>query len=163
LAGRPTFGTLIALLHNGEPVLGLLDQPIAKERWLGAHDETKFGMNTLYTRACDSLSDAFFATTSPFLFAPEEKPLIAAITEKCGQTIYGGDCYNYAQLAHGNLDLIIESGLKPYDYLPLVKIVENAGGLMTDWNGDKLGLESDGKVLACGDKNLHGKVLKMLK
>ena len=162
LAGRPLFGTLIGLLHNGEPVLGLLDQPISKDRWLAANDETKLGMKTLYSRRCDSLSDAFFATTSPFLFQREEVALVAAITEKCGQTIYGGDCYNYGQLAQGNLDLIIESGLKPYDYLPLVKLVQNAGGVMTDWQGNPLELNSDGRVVACGDKNLHSKVLKLL-
>lgn len=162
LAGRPLFGTLIALLHNGVPVLGLLDQPIAKERWLAANDETKLGMKTIYTRRCESLSDAFFATTSPFLFKAEERPVIASITEKFAQTIYGGDCYNYGQLAQGNIDVVIESGLKPYDYLPLVKLVENAGGIMTDWEGNPLGLNSDGRVVACGDKNLHSKVLKLL-
>jgi len=163
LAGRPLFGTLVALLHNGEPVLGLLDQPITKERWLAANDETKYGMKTIFTRRCESLSEAFFATTSPFLFEDAELPAIASITEKCRQAIYGGDCYNYAQLAQGNIDIVIESGLKHCDYLPLVKIVENAGGVMTDWNGNKLGLDSTGKVLACGDKNLHAKLLKMLK
>lgn len=162
LAGRPTFGTLIALLHHGEPVLGLIDQPIAKERWLGANDETKFGMKTLYSRKCDKVSDAFFATTSPFLFEQQDKPKIAELAEKCRQTIYGGDCYNYAQLAHGYVDVIVESGLKPFDYLPLVKVVENAGGIITDWNGNSLNLQSEGKVVACGDKNLHDKILNLL-
>lgn len=162
LAGRPTFGTLIGLLRNGAPVLGLMNQPISGERWVGANGETKMVMKELYTRRCDSIASAFFATTSPNLFADEEKPIIANIEQKCAQVIYGGDCYNYVQLAQGNLDVVIESGLKPHDYLPLVKIVENAGGVMTDWDGASLNLQSDGRVIACGDKRLHEKILTML-
>lgn len=162
LAGRALFGTLIGLLHNGKPVLGLVNQPIAEERWVAANGKTKLGMKTLYSRECDSISAAFFATTSPNLFEDDEKPLIENIAQKCGQAIYGGDCYNYVQLAQGNLDVVIESGLKLHDFLPLVKIVENAGGIITDWEGVPLDLESDGRVIACGDVRLHGKILSLL-
>lgn len=162
LAGRPLFGTLIGLLHNGEPVLGLIDQPVAEERWVSANGQTRFGMKQLQTRNCDSVSQAFFATTSPDLFADDEKKIVADIIMQCGQVIYGGDCYNYAQIAQGNLDVVIESGLKQHDYLPLVKIVENAGGIMTDWDGAPLNAESDGRVIACGDARLHSKILSML-
>ena len=162
LAGRPIFGTLIGLLQNGAPVLGLIDQPIAKERWLAVNGETKLGMQPTYTRKCYSISDAFFATTSPDLFENDEKPKINNIAQKCGQVIYGGDCYNYAQLAQGNLDVVIESGLKTHDYIPLVRIVENAGGIITDWDGAPLNAESDGRVIACGDEALHRKMLALL-
>jgi histidinol phosphatase-like enzyme (inositol monophosphatase family) len=162
LAGRPTFGTLIGLLQNGKPVLGLMNQPITQERWVAANDETKMLVKSLFTRKCDSLASAFFATTSPNLFSEEEKPIIRNIEQKCAQVIYGGDCYNYVQLAQGNLDIVIESGLKPHDYLPLVEIVENAGGMMTDWYGAGLNLQSDGRVVACGDKRIHEKILSLL-
>lgn len=162
LAGRPTFATLVALLHNGKPVLGLIDQPISGERWFAVNGETIFRNKPIYSRACRDVSEAFFATTSPFLFAENELAKIAQISAKTKQTIYGGDCYNYAQLAQGNIDVIVESGLKPYDYLAHVCIIENAGGVITDWHGNPLGLESDGKVVACGDKNLHEKLLKIL-
>jgi len=155
LAGRALFGTLIALTRRGKPVLGVIDQPVAGDRWLGvAGRRTLFNGMPCQARACADLAEATLATTSPDLFAPQDAPTFQALKEQARSTIYGGDCMNYALLASGFIDLVIESGLKPYDFMALIPVVVGAGGAMTDWNGRVLSLESDGRVLAVGDPML---------
>lgn len=162
ITGRPIFGTLLALLHNGKPVLGLIDQPITEERWLAVDGETKFNNEIVKTRKCKSLDKAVFGTTDPNLFDVNEQNTVRSITNSVKDSVYGGDCYLYGQIALGQLDLVVESGLKPFDFLPLVPVIENAGGKITDWSGNDLNLHSQGDVIACGDKDLHAKVLKFL-
>jgi histidinol phosphatase-like enzyme (inositol monophosphatase family) len=158
IAGRPIFGTLVALMAAGRPVLGLLDQPVSGERWIGAdgHPTTLSGRHAR-TRACADLGSALFATTAPWLCGP-----FNALREASADTLLGGDCYNYALLASGHADLVVEDGLKLYDFAALVPIVENAGGRMTDWSGSPLGARSDGRVVAVGDPALLEPVLALL-
>ncbi|QKG71014.1 histidinol-phosphatase [Erythrobacter mangrovi] len=156
VAGRPIFGTLIALLQDGWPVLGVIDQPILGERWIGALGEgTTFNGRPVRTRACSALEGASVATTSPHCFAEAEVDAYLRVVAKAYPRrpfpVYGGDCYNYALLASGHLDLVIESGLKLHDYAALVPVVEGAGGMMSDWQGHPLDAGSDGSVLALGD------------
>lgn len=156
VAGRPIFGTLIALLQDGWPVLGVIDQPILGERWVGAIGEsTTFNGKPVRTRACGALEGASVATTSPHCFAEAEVDAYLRVVAKAYPRrpfpVYGGDCYNYALLASGHLDLVIESGLKLHDYAALVPVVEGAGGMMSDWQGHPLDAGSDGSVLALGD------------
>lgn len=154
IAGRPIFGTLIALLVDGWPVMGIIDQPIIGERWVGATGRpTLFNGATASTRACRELSAASLATTGPHYFNPHEGAQFMALA---GQTdhkrmVMGGDCYNYAMLASGHLDVVCEAELKLYDWAALVPVVEGAGGLMCDWAGEPLNADSDGHVLALGD------------
>lgn len=158
LAGRPIFGTLIALLVDGWPVLGVIDQPILRERWIGVTGEpTLFNGAPCTTRPCRELSEATLATTGPHYFNPAEGEQFMTLA---GQTdhrrmVMGGDCYNYAMLASGHLDVICESGLKLHDWAALVPVVEGAGGTMSDWSGDPLHRDSaengGGAVLALGD------------
>lgn len=154
LAGRPIFGTLIALLEDGFPVLGVIDQPILGERWLGiAGMGTTFNGRPVKTRACPRLELATIATTGPHYFSVEQGDRFMALA---GQTehkrmVMGGDCYNYATLASGHLDIVAEAGLKLHDYAALVPVVEGAGGVMGDWRGEPLHAGSDGTVLALGD------------
>lgn len=154
MAGRAIFGTLIALMVDGWPVLGIIDQPILKERWLGAagHPTTLNGV-AMRTRPCARLADAVLASTGPQYFDDHHAAHFMALA---GQTahnriVWGGDCYNYALLASGHLDIVCEAGLKLHDIAALVPVVEGAGGLMCDWRGDPLNAESDGDVLALGD------------
>lgn len=164
MIGRPIFGTLIGLVHNGVPVLGVIDQPIIGERWLGIQGfATNFNYNPARTRPCAALKDAVFCTTSPHLFDAKDTPGFKRVQGKAKYTIYGGDCYSYGLLANGMVDLIIETGLKPHDFCALVPIIKGAGGQITDWNGKEITLESDGRVLVTGDERLHREVLKLLK
>ncbi|WP_420806436.1 inositol monophosphatase family protein [Novosphingobium fuchskuhlense] len=154
LAGRPLFGTLIALVVEGFPVIGVIDQPILGERWVGAIGRpTTMNGHAVRTRACPVLSDAALATTGPHYFDDHDgahfMSLAASTDHK--RMVMGGDCYNYAMLASGFLDVVCEAGLKLHDWAALVPIVEGAGGTMADWNGEPLHAGSDGHVLALGD------------
>jgi len=154
LAGRPIFGTLIALLVDGWPVLGVIDQPILGERWVGASGRpTTFNGAPARTRGCATLSDATLATTGPQYFDDHEGAHFMALAARTDhkRMMMGGDCYNYGLLASGHLDLVCEAGLKLHDWAALVPVVEGAGGTMCDWSGEPLQQGSDGHVLAIGD------------
>ncbi|WP_242096554.1 inositol monophosphatase family protein [Sphingomonas sp. CROZ-RG-20F-R02-07] len=167
--GRAIFGTLIALVEDGWPVLGIIDQPVQRERWLGvAGRPTTLNGVATRTRTCAQLDGAIVATTSPHLFGEGDVPhflaLVAAVSG--GQPrqgpVYGGDCYNYGLLASGHLDIVCESGLQLYDFAALVPVVEGAGGRMCDWNGDPLTAASAGHVLAIGDPARTDDVLEAI-
>ncbi|HKT86419.1 MAG TPA: inositol monophosphatase family protein [Novosphingobium sp.] len=154
MAGRPIFGTLIALLVDGWPVLGIIDQPILGERWIGATGRpTTFNGREVRTRACRELSEAMLATTGPQYFNDHEGDHFMALAARTDhrRMMMGGDCYNYGLLASGQIDLVCEAGLKLHDWAALVPIVEGAGGTMCDWHGEPLTAECDGEVLAIGD------------
>lgn len=154
LAGRPLFGTLIALVVEGWPVLGIIDQPILGERWIGASGRpTTLNGRSAQTRACRSLAEATLATTGPHYFDEHDGGHFMALAARTAhrRMVMGGDCYNYAMLASGHVDLVCEAGLKIHDWAALVPVVEGAGGTMCDWRGDPLHAESDGHVLALGD------------
>jgi len=156
ISGIPLFGTLIALLHRGRPVLGVIDQPILRERWLGAAGRpTTLNGAPVRTRPCGSLAAATLFSTAPdSMFAGIEAEGFARLRRAVKLMRAGADCYGYAQLASGFIDLVVESQLKPYDYCALVPVIEGAGGTITDWQGRALGLASDGKVIASGDPTL---------
>lgn len=154
LAGRPSFGTLIALLVEGFPVLGVIDQPVLAERWLGVAGEgTTLNGKPVFTRPCRELSHAALATTGPQHFSQEEGDVFMVLAQATDhkRMIMGGDCYNYAMLASGHLDIVCEAGLKLHDFAALAPVVEGAGGTLCDWNGEPLHAGSDGHVLALGD------------
>lgn len=154
IAGRPIFGTLIALVTDGFPLIGVIDQPIARERWVGAVGQpTLFNTAPCRTRPCRALDQAVLATTSPHLFDAEQGEQYMALAAGVARrrVIYGGDCYNYGLLAAGHIDLVCEAGLKLHDFAALVPVVEGAGGLMCDWSGEPLTADSTGEVLALGD------------
>jgi histidinol phosphatase-like enzyme (inositol monophosphatase family) len=154
MAGRPIFGTLIALLQDGWPLIGIIDQPISGERWVGAMGQpTLFGGKPAATRSCRNLADAVLATTGPQYFSDHDGEHFMALAAQTAhkRMVFGGDCYNYGLLASGHIDLVIEAGLKLHDFAALVPIVEGAGGTMSDWNGEPLNADSDGHVIALGD------------
>lgn len=155
VAGRPIFGTLIALMEDGVPVLGVIDQCITGERWIGAAGQpTLFNGKPCRTRACEKLSDTIMATTSPAAFPAEDWPRFEALIPQVRDVVWGGDCYNYGLLALGHIDLVVEAGLKLHDWAALVPVVEGAGGAVRDWSGERLTMESDGRVMAAGDNSL---------
>ncbi|MFO1260494.1 MAG: histidinol-phosphatase [Sphingomonadaceae bacterium] len=163
IAGRPIFGSLIALSQAGWPVLGIIDQPIAKERWAGATGfGTTYNGKPAKTRTCRELGQAILASTAPQLFPGCTGEHFSLLARDCRDTIWGGDCYNYALVASGHVDIVVEAGLKLHDIAALVPVVEGAGGRMCDWAGDPLTDASDGKVIAIGDPARLDDVLEAL-
>ncbi|CAL5377135.1 unnamed protein product [Camellia sinensis] len=170
ITGKPLFGTLIALLHRGKPIFGIIDQPVLRERWIGINGrKTMLNGQEISTRSCAKLSQAYLYTTSPHLFNGDAEVAFARVRDKVKVPLYGCDCYAYALLASGFVDLVIESGLKPYDFLSLIPVIEGAGGVITNWKGHQLHWEASSDslpasfdVLAAGDKQLHQQALDSL-
>ncbi|RVT92475.1 histidinol-phosphatase [Sphingomonas crocodyli] len=163
VAGRPLFGTLIALIEDGKPVLGVIDQPIIGDRWLGAKGRaTLFNGEPAKTRACSGVADAHLGTTSPAAFPGDDLAHFQKLGAAARDVLWGGDCHNYGLVASGHLDAVIESGLKLYDFAALVPVVEGAGGRMTDWQGRDLDRDSAGHVIAAGDPSLIAPIAELL-
>ena len=163
IAGKPTFSTLIALVRNGTPILGVIDQPVNGERWIGAAGmATRFNGDPVATRACPTLDHAILNTTSPDLFDSADRPRFERLAATTRETLYGGDGYAYGLVASGFIDLIVEADLKPYDFCALAPVVEGAGGIVTDWRGAKLTLDSEGHIAAAGDAALHARAIGVL-
>jgi histidinol phosphatase-like enzyme (inositol monophosphatase family) len=163
ISGKPMFGTLIALLDRGAPVLGIIDQPVLRERWVGAAGQpTTFNGAPARTRPCADLANATLNTTSPDMFRGADRQSFERLTAAVRLPHYGGDCYGYGLLALGFIDLVVEAELKPYDFAPLIPIIEGAGGIITDWAGAPLTSNSDGRVLAAGDLRAHARALALL-
>lgn len=165
ITGSPMWGTLIGLIEGNQPVLGVMDQPFTGERFwsdgVQSFASRKGDKRILRTRSCDSLSSAVLMTTDPLLFrAGAERTAFENLRAKVRLTRYGGDCYAYALLASGFVDIIVESGLKPYDIVALIPIVEAAGGRVTEWNGGSAA--GGGRIVASGDPTLHDAVLAEL-
>ncbi len=163
--GRPSFGTLIALCEGDIPVLGVIDQPILKERWVGDTEETTFNGRPVRTAPCANAKLAKLASTSPSQLAElhGDHPLWKKLYAESNYIVWGGDCYSYGLLANGWLDGVVEQFLAPYDFAALVPIVQGAGGWMGDWDGNPLTLHSDGRTLALGDASLKNQFLDILK
>ena len=169
IIGRPIFGTLIALTFKGKSLLGIMNQPITNERWIGIDGQGAwFNGKKIQTRKCDAIADAVMCSGSSFYFQDGDEEIlkrISALTkyQKIGGVIYGGDCYSYASLASGFVDIVIDPGLKIYDYAALMPIIEMAGGVISDWSGEDPKLQSNVKLVATGNKKLHEEVLEILR
>ncbi|PKQ11720.1 MAG: histidinol phosphate phosphatase [Alphaproteobacteria bacterium HGW-Alphaproteobacteria-1] len=163
VSGVPLFGTLIGLLDRGTPVLGVIDMPIMGETWIGRADgETDLNGAPCRAAAITRLEDAVLFATSPDQFQHADEAAFERLSAACLARRFGGDCYSYGLLASGHIDLILEAGLKPYDFLPVVPVVTAAGGVITDWNGRQLTLGSSGHVLAAATPELHRAALALV-
>lgn len=163
VTGKPLFGTLIALLDGGRPVLGVMDMPALKERWVGALGRpTAFNGVPVRARACGGLAGAWLYATSPEMFGDAGFPAFRRLRDRVRRTVYGAECMAYGLLANGWVDLVCEGTMELYDYAALVPIVEGAGGVITDWRGRALGVDGDGTVLAAGDAGVHAEALEAL-
>jgi histidinol-phosphatase len=163
ISGVPLFGTLIALTRAGDPILGVIDQPISRERWLGAagHPSTLNGV-PISCRGCRQLGAATLFATTPDMFRGADAAAFARVSAAVKLTRFGADCYAYGLLAAGFIDIVLEASLKPYDFCAVIPIVEGAGGIATDWRGMKLGLGSDGHILVAADRRVHDAALALL-
>jgi myo-inositol-1(or 4)-monophosphatase len=165
IAGMPVWGTLIALTRLGEPIFGLMHQPFMRELFSGdglaAEYRGPAGKRSLRTRPCATLSDAVLFTTSPLLMNEADRAAFRKVEEVVKLSRYGGDCYAYCMLAAGHIDLVIETGLNPYDILPLIPILRGAGAVVSSWDGGPAGL--GGPIVAAGDARVHAAALQMLR
>jgi myo-inositol-1(or 4)-monophosphatase len=164
MAGMPAWGTLIALTRFGEPVFGMMTQPFIGERFSGDGQAASYrgpaGNRELRVRACATLADAVLFTTSPLLMNDADRQAFGKVEAAVRLSRYGGDCYAYCMLAAGHVDLVVETGLKPYDIVPLVPIITGAGGIITTWeNGPAT---NGGRIVAASDKRVHAAALALL-
>ena len=163
ITGKPMFGTLVSLVHRGTPVLGIIDQPVSRERWLGvAARATTFNGGPCATRKCPALKDAMLNATTPEMFVGTDAAAFTRLVKSVRHALYGGDCYAYGLLARGYIDLVVECDLKPWDFCALAPIIAGAGGGIVDWRGAPLTLASDGRVIAAGDPALIGSAQRAL-
>ena len=169
ISGKPSFGILIALCHHNRPILGIITQPFTGERWIGMQDhkalyrrDSEAALPITARAAITHLADARIATTSPVYFTQERYASFAHVTKQCRDVIYGGDCYNYALLASGYLDIVMESGLKPYDVMALVPVITQAGGVITNWDGSAVTLDNCSHIIASANPTLHSALLDCL-
>lgn len=164
ISGLPTWGTLIGLMKGGAPVYGLMSQPFVKERFWGDGGSARYrgplGDRKLRVRSCSRLEDAVMSATSPRLFAGRELKAFESVEQTARLTRYGGDCYAYCLVAGGQIDLVVEAGLKPYDIVALIPIIEGAGGVVTNWQGEPA--TEGGRIVAAGDRRVHAEALEIL-
>lgn len=161
ISGLPLWGTLIALNDGERPILGLIDHPATGERFVGSPDGAFLKCKKLAVRPCAALRDATLSTTDPDLFAPgAEIAAFREVSAKVKLRRYGYDCYAYAMLAAGFIDIVVESGLKTFDVQALIPVIEGAGGIITDWRGGPAG--DGGRILAAGDRRVHQEALSIL-
>lgn len=164
LMGSPLWGTLVGLTHRGKPVFGLLAQPVLEELYFGSPGGSWLIAASKRTRlrssGCHELKHARLASTHPRMFSADERPAFERLAAACLLDRYGGDCYNYAMLAAGFADLVVESGLKPFDIVPLVPLLEQAGCVVSSWNGGSV--LAGGNVVAAASAELHAAALAIL-
>lgn len=164
ISGVPTWTVLIALCVDDAPVAGVIDQPYLGERFLGSQAGTRFergGISKIVaTRSDAGLDTAVLSTTDPHLFNPAELAAFDAVRSDVRLCRFGYDAYAYAMLAMGQMDMVIESGLQPYDVQALIPVVRGAGGVITNWRGGDA--SSGGQVVASANQALHEQALERL-
>ncbi len=166
ITGVPQWGTLIGLNDGSCTLYGVMNQPFLQERYCGDGRHATLssprlpGPVTLTTRDCADLSSAMLMCTTTDMFTDSEREQFDAVASQVAMTRFGGDCYAYCMLASGYVDLVIESDLKPYDIQALIPIIEGAGGVITNWDGEPV--RGGGAVVAAGDRRCHAAALERL-
>jgi len=163
LAGAPTFGMLLALLYEGAPVLGIIDIPALDERWCGVTGQaTSMNGRPVKTSSCTAVEHAVLTIISPDKLEGDEGPAVEALSRMARVRRYSSAGYSHALLASGYVDMVVAVGQQPFDYLAVVPVVEGAGGRITDWGGEPLRLDSDGRILVTATPELHREALNVL-
>lgn len=169
ITGNPLFGTLVALAHKGRPVLGVIAFPALGERWIGVsgqptlHRDAQGLEREVSVRACPDLGQAILRCTSPGMFSsPDDVAAFERVARASRLALFGGDCFSYAQVASGWADIVVEGDLQPYDFMALLPVVEGAGGCASDWQGQPLSLNSDGRVVFAASETLRTQALERL-
>ncbi len=163
ITGYPLFGSLIALLQGGRPVLGVIEAPALAERWVGCEGRpTLFNGKPVSTSDCSAIEEAVVYTTTVETFDAGERQRFEALSARAALRRFGGDCYLYGMLAGGYCDLVIEVQLKPHDFMAAIPIIEGAGGRISDWRGAPLTSASEGRVVAAATEPLWHQALHHL-
>src|SRR5690606_15366408 len=163
VSGKPTYGSLVALVHDSTPVVGVIEIPCQDERWLGvAGRATACNGAPCRVSSADRLDAAVMLATTPDMFDEADWPVFEYVSRRARARAFGTDCYGYGLLASGFCDVVMEADLEPYDYMALVPVVEGAGGIITDWTGAALDKNSDGRVLASATRALHDEILALI-
>jgi len=164
ISGTPTWGVLIALADAGGPFMGMIDQPYIGERFMGGGGRAAMsgplGERALNVRTGVSLAEATLFTTFPEVGTPDEGAAFHRVADQVQLTRYGCDCYAYALLAAGQVDLVIEAGLAPYDIQAPIAVVQAAGGIVTDWSGNPA--HDGGRAIAAATPELHAAALRLI-
>lgn len=164
ISGAPSWGVLIGLNAGQGPILGIVDQPYIGERFVGGFGKADWArgeaQHEISVRACDGLKDAILMTTFPEVGTNEEGVAFAEVSAKCKLTRFGLDCYAYALVAMGQIDVVIEAQLNAYDVQGPIAVVQGAGGIVTDWQGNPA--HNGGQIVAAGDARVHAAALEIL-
>jgi len=163
ICGKPTFGTLIALVDHHVPIAGVIDMPMMDEMYIGVKGQgaTCNGV-AIHTSAHTDLAQVRLASTAPEALSEAALSKFQALAERCLTASWGGDCYNYALLAAGHIDLVIEHQLASHDIMALVPVIEEAGGIVTDWDGKPVRLGQTGSLIAAANEALHEQALNAM-
>ena len=164
VSGIPMFTTMIGVLRRGVPVLSVIDNPVMNERWIGIENEPSMlnGAN-LSTSSKRDISECSLHATSPQMFSSAEYLRWMELARSVSFHHYGSESYSYCLLAAGYVELVVEADLKICDFLPVVKLIQGSGGIITDWNGSSLTIESDGHVLASASQSIHNQAIQILR
>ena len=160
--GRPLFGTLVAMLEDRRPVCGMIEIPAMRERWIGVADRTSRDGEPCAVSACVHLRDARLCSTDPRMFSGEAERAFARLAREVRVTRFGTDCYGYAMLASGHVDLVIEDGLQVHDVMAIVPVIQGAGGIITTWSGDAIDETFKGTIIAAATLSLHDEASRWL-
>jgi myo-inositol-1(or 4)-monophosphatase len=165
ITGRHEWASLIALEREGQAVLGIMDQPVLRERFIGVNREAELIANgeriRLRARPCKDISDAVLCATHPDgYFSESEQAAFRRVQRAVRMSRFGGDCYIFGTLALGFVDLIVESTFHRWDVAALIPIVEGAGGIISDWQGSSCA--HGGRILAAGDARIHAQAMQLL-
>ncbi len=163
ISGMPTFGTLVALTFEDKPLMGVIDMPMLNERWIGVSGQgAKCNGEPCRVSSKEDLPEAILYATEPNMFSEEQKLRFDALAGEVKLRRFGGDCYSYALLASGFIDLVVEASLQYYDVMALIPVVEEAGGIITDWRGNPIREGWDGTVVAAATASIHQQALAVL-
>lgn len=163
IAGVPVYSTLIALCRDGVPVVGVMDFPAIDARFLGVTgQQTRLNGARISVRRGVAMPQAILSTSNPDFYAPAQRPAFESLRERTAWRIYGTSALAYGRLAQGRIDLSVDAGLKVWDYAPFVPVIQGAGGVLTDWAGQPLTLDSGPCILAAGCPDLHAQALDLV-
>ena len=163
IAGHKDFGNLISLTYNKKPIIGIINCPAHKERWVGVKNQNStLNKKPVKTSKIKNIENAYLFTSGLYFDEPHLRRAVDKIQKKVNYFRYGGDCYMYGMVASGLIDIVIEDTLKTHDYMALVNVIEGAGGKITDKFGEEITTDSQGSVIASANENLHSEIISLI-